>query len=216
MVGVAVLLHIAFIERPARVQKHTHMVVRVVFKPDAHAGGPVESEVFPGPPQRFHPGHSFRVEIPFDAPFCSAPIDIADVCREQLLVQELFGRAVDQLRWLLLFVGFSASFLYVRGGGFTESADVFSTSGYRAGSLKDVAVKVGLSQAGLLHHFPSKEALLEALLTLRDEESLERLGRDTGMKCPGRWTNRSFSTEGSTFKRTNLVEGAAAQWRPSL
>jgi AcrR family transcriptional regulator len=54
--------------------------------------------------------------------------------------------------------------------------EVFSTSGYRAGSLKDVADKVGLSQAGLLHHFPSKEALLEALLTLRDEDSFERLG----------------------------------------
>ncbi|PTT61277.1 TetR/AcrR family transcriptional regulator [Arthrobacter sp. HMWF013] len=54
--------------------------------------------------------------------------------------------------------------------------EVFSTSGYRAGSLKDVADKVGLTQAGLLHHFPSKEALLEAVLTLRDEESVERLG----------------------------------------
>jgi AcrR family transcriptional regulator len=54
--------------------------------------------------------------------------------------------------------------------------EVFSTSGYRAGSLKDVADKVGLSQAGLLHHFPNKEALLEALLTLRDKESVERFG----------------------------------------
>jgi len=58
----------------------------------------------------------------------------------------------------------------------TAAFEVFSTSGYRAGSLKDVADKVGLSQAGLLHHFPSKEALLEALLTLRDEDSVERLG----------------------------------------
>lgn len=58
----------------------------------------------------------------------------------------------------------------------TAAFEVFSTSGYRAGSLKDVADKVGLSQAGLLHHFPSKEALLEALLTLRDEESIERHG----------------------------------------
>ena len=54
--------------------------------------------------------------------------------------------------------------------------EVFSTSGYRAGSLKDVADKVGLTQAGLLHHFPSKEALLEAVLTLRDEESVARTG----------------------------------------
>src|SRR5215207_7104356 len=52
--------------------------------------------------------------------------------------------------------------------------EVFSTSGYRAGSLKDVADKVGLTQAGLLHHFPNKEALLEAVLTLRDEESVAR------------------------------------------
>lgn len=58
----------------------------------------------------------------------------------------------------------------------TAAFEVFSTSGYRAGSLKDVADKVGLSQAGLLHHFPSKEALLEAVLTLRDEDSAERLG----------------------------------------
>lgn len=58
----------------------------------------------------------------------------------------------------------------------TAAFEVFSTSGYRAGSLKDVADKVGLSQAGLLHHFPSKEALLESVLTLRDEESVERLG----------------------------------------
>lgn len=54
--------------------------------------------------------------------------------------------------------------------------EVFSTSGYRSGSLKDVADKVGLSQAGLLHHFPSKEALLEALLVLRDEDSVVRTG----------------------------------------
>lgn len=57
--------------------------------------------------------------------------------------------------------------------------EVFSTSGYRAGSLKDVADKVGLSQAGLLHHFHSKEALLEALLTLRDDLSAARTGAAT-------------------------------------
>ncbi|WP_066285274.1 TetR/AcrR family transcriptional regulator [Arthrobacter sp. B6] len=58
----------------------------------------------------------------------------------------------------------------------TAAFEVFSTSGYRAGSLKDVADKVGLTQAGLLHHFPNKEALLEAVLTLRDEESVSRTG----------------------------------------
>lgn len=57
--------------------------------------------------------------------------------------------------------------------------EVFSTSGYRSGSLKDVADKVGLSQAGLLHHFPSKEALLEAVLRLRDDQSVVLTGYET-------------------------------------
>jgi AcrR family transcriptional regulator len=40
-----------------------------------------------------------------------------------------------------------------------------------------VADKAGLSQAGLLHHFPSKERLLQAVLTWRDDESGARIGR---------------------------------------
>jgi AcrR family transcriptional regulator len=39
-----------------------------------------------------------------------------------------------------------------------------------------VADKAGLSQAGLLHHFPSKERLLQAVLTWRDDESGARMG----------------------------------------
>ena len=48
------------------------------------------------------------------------------------------------------------------------AVEVFSSAGYRKGSLRDVADKAGLSQPGLLHHFPSKEHLLEAVLTWRD------------------------------------------------
>jgi AcrR family transcriptional regulator len=48
------------------------------------------------------------------------------------------------------------------------------TPGWR--SLRDVADRVGLSQAGLLHHFPSKESLLEAVLGWRDEDAREFLG----------------------------------------
>jgi AcrR family transcriptional regulator len=54
---------------------------------------------------------------------------------------------------------------------------VFSSAGYRKGSLRDVADKVGLSQAGLLHHFPSKEHLLEAVLTWRDGETAKQMGQ---------------------------------------
>ena len=56
------------------------------------------------------------------------------------------------------------------------AVEVFSASGYRKGSLRDVADKVGLSQAGLLHHYPSKEQLLQAVLTWRDGVSGRLLG----------------------------------------
>jgi AcrR family transcriptional regulator len=56
------------------------------------------------------------------------------------------------------------------------AVEVFSLAGYRKGSLRDVADKVGLSLAGLLHHFPSKEHLLEAVLTWRDEVTAKQMG----------------------------------------
>lgn len=47
--------------------------------------------------------------------------------------------------------------------------EVFAESGYRAGSLREVAERVGMSEAGLLHHFRSKSALLLAVLDHRDD-----------------------------------------------
>lgn len=47
--------------------------------------------------------------------------------------------------------------------------EVFAESGYRAGSLREVAQRVGMSEAGLLHHFRSKSALLMAVLDHRDD-----------------------------------------------
>lgn len=50
--------------------------------------------------------------------------------------------------------------------------DVFAQSGFRAGSLREIAGRVGMSEAGLLHHFRSKSALLQEVLDRRDERSL--------------------------------------------
>jgi AcrR family transcriptional regulator len=47
--------------------------------------------------------------------------------------------------------------------------EVFAEGGYRAGSLRDIAQRVGMSDAGLLHHFSSKSRLLAAVLNRRDE-----------------------------------------------
>ncbi|MEV8273304.1 TetR/AcrR family transcriptional regulator [Microbacterium sp. NPDC077184] len=56
--------------------------------------------------------------------------------------------------------------------------EVFAESGYRSGSLKEVATRVGISEAGLLHHFPSKVHLLEAVLEHRDDLARERFELD--------------------------------------
>lgn len=47
--------------------------------------------------------------------------------------------------------------------------EVIAERGYRGATLGAVAERVGLTQQGLLHYFPTKEALLVAVLEKRDE-----------------------------------------------
>ncbi|MFE4836374.1 TetR/AcrR family transcriptional regulator [Arthrobacter sp. NPDC056691] len=44
------------------------------------------------------------------------------------------------------------------------AAEAFSERGFNATSLRDVAARAKISHTGLLHHYPDKNALLEALL----------------------------------------------------
>lgn len=46
--------------------------------------------------------------------------------------------------------------------------DAFSLGGFRGTSIQDIASAVGLSKAGLLHYFQSKEELLLEVLALRE------------------------------------------------
>jgi AcrR family transcriptional regulator len=55
------------------------------------------------------------------------------------------------------------------------AARTFGTKGYQKGSLIEIAEQVGMTHAGVLHHFGSKEALLIAVLKHRDAEDLEPL-----------------------------------------
>lgn len=50
-----------------------------------------------------------------------------------------------------------------------EAVLVFGRSGSASGSLREVAKRVGLTPAGLLHHFASKEELFAEVLRQRDE-----------------------------------------------
>jgi AcrR family transcriptional regulator len=51
------------------------------------------------------------------------------------------------------------------------ATEVFAGHGYRGGSLALVAERVGLTPAGVLRHFKSKEALLLAVIARRDERA---------------------------------------------
>jgi AcrR family transcriptional regulator len=58
----------------------------------------------------------------------------------------------------------------------TAALEVIARQGYRKTSTRELASAVGLSEAGLLHYFGSKEKLFEAVLRARDEADVERLG----------------------------------------
>ena len=61
-----------------------------------------------------------------------------------------------------------------------RALDVVAREGFRRTSVKDLAEAVGLSQAGLLHYFGTKEQLFAEILRKRDELDNAALGAATG------------------------------------
>ena len=56
------------------------------------------------------------------------------------------------------------------------ATEVFARDGYLNASMRDVADLAGITTVGLLHHFPNKTALLQALLDRREQRVVERFG----------------------------------------
>ena len=52
---------------------------------------------------------------------------------------------------------------------------LFGEVGYRSASLREIAARSGMSHPGLLHHFPTKESLLLAILQRRDQADASSL-----------------------------------------
>lgn len=52
---------------------------------------------------------------------------------------------------------------------------IFGTRGYYNGSLAEIAERVGITHAGVLHHFGSKDQLLIEVLDYRDRADVEHL-----------------------------------------
>nr|WP_300141521.1 TetR/AcrR family transcriptional regulator [Propionicimonas sp.] len=60
----------------------------------------------------------------------------------------------------------------------TTALEVIARTGYRRTSVRELAAAVGLSQAGLLHYFASKEDLFAEILLKRDDVDLARADSD--------------------------------------
>ena len=58
------------------------------------------------------------------------------------------------------------------------AAAVFAANGYSGGSLRQVAKDIDVSVTSVMHHFPSKELLLEAVLDHADSEAGRALDLD--------------------------------------
>lgn len=59
-----------------------------------------------------------------------------------------------------------------------QAMAMFGEVGYRGASLREIAARCGISHPGLLHHFPTKESLLLAVLAHRDEVDIAWAGLD--------------------------------------
>ncbi|WP_033318674.1 TetR/AcrR family transcriptional regulator [Streptomyces yerevanensis] len=59
---------------------------------------------------------------------------------------------------------------------------VFAARGYRGGSLREIAKQLGMSLTSVVHHFPSKSALLVAVLENADSASGDSFESDSREK----------------------------------
>jgi AcrR family transcriptional regulator len=63
-----------------------------------------------------------------------------------------------------------------------RALDSFAERGFQGSSLREIADAVGISPAGILHHFSTKEALLAAVLAEKDAVSVSHFEDAHGLK----------------------------------
>lgn len=59
-----------------------------------------------------------------------------------------------------------------REGIIAAALEIFGKSGYNGSSVKQVALAVGMTEAGVLHHFGTKSNLLIEVLKVRDDDAI--------------------------------------------
>lgn len=65
------------------------------------------------------------------------------------------------------------------------ATELFGRVGFNGATMLEVAQECGISRAGLSHHFPTKESLLEAVLETRDKEDYDRFRRNGSASADG-------------------------------
>ena len=78
---------------------------------------------------------------------------------------------------------------------------VFGAHGYNKGALVEVAQQAGMTHAGVLHHFGSKEGLLVAVLRYRDGEAVDGVAGRPQVTGPAFLTHLLDTVEQNTHQR---------------
>lgn len=99
-----------------------------------------------------------------------------------------------------------------------EAVVVFARSGFTSGSLREVAKRVGLTPAGLLHHFASKEELFAEVVRQRDERVRDAAGdpaEHTLLEQTAKVVAYNQTTRGLTSLYTTVSAEATDPQHPS-
>lgn len=88
------------------------------------------------------------------------------------------------------------------------ATEVFATRGFRYASLEEIAERVGMTRAGVLHHFGSKDQLLTEVLAHRDQSDVAELDdhrAPTGMDFLGHLVRTAEANQ----RRPGIVQSYA-------
>lgn len=95
---------------------------------------------------------------------------------------------------------------------------VFGRSGFHSGSLREIAKRVALTPAGLMHHFATKEELFTEVLRQRDERVKDAAGdvaEDTLLQQMRRVVSYNQTTPGLTSLYTVIAAEATNRDHPA-